>query len=124
MLRRQDHPAYNTVSNRTLETLTYTMAANESATLNYDPELAAILAANPAFTQAPPPPPPGVSEWDFARQMTKIGFGANADYYKERLPDRELSSDWLWKTDLLTMSQRRSTTCPTNASPYRAQTEK
>ncbi|RDX45680.1 hypothetical protein OH76DRAFT_1533590 [Lentinus brumalis] len=63
------------------------MAANESATLNYDPELAAILAANPAFTQAPPPPPPGVSEWDFARQMTKIGSGANADYYKERLPD-------------------------------------
>ncbi|RPD59231.1 hypothetical protein L226DRAFT_536239 [Lentinus tigrinus ALCF2SS1-7] len=56
-----------------------------------DPELAAALAANPAFTQAPPPPPPGVSEWEFARQLSsQFALAPMVEYYKKRLPDPSL----------------------------------
>ena len=65
---------------------------------NLDPELAAALAANPASTQPPPSPPPGVSEWEFARKLSKAGLAPMNEYYKERLPDRESSLD-PWKAD-------------------------
>ena len=62
---------------------------------NLDPELAAALAANPASPQPPPSPPPGVSEWEFARTLSKAGLAPMGEYYKERLPDGESSLD-LW----------------------------
>ena len=55
---------------------------------NLDPEPAAALAANPASTQPPPFPPPGVSEWEFARKLSKAGLAPMNEYYKERLSDR------------------------------------
>ena len=60
---------------------------------NLDPELAAGLATNPAFTQAPPPPPPGVSEWDYVRQLTDYAIAPFAEYFKERLPECERDSE-------------------------------
>ncbi|RDX52805.1 hypothetical protein OH76DRAFT_1454214 [Lentinus brumalis] len=55
--------------------------------MSYNPELAAALAASPAFTQEPPPPPPGISAWEFSRQLSKRLGTPISDYYKERLPD-------------------------------------
>ncbi|TFK82143.1 hypothetical protein K466DRAFT_556975 [Polyporus arcularius HHB13444] len=54
---------------------------------NFDPELAAALAANPAFTQPPPPPPLGVSQWEWARQLAKVALAPWAEHFRAKLPD-------------------------------------
>ena len=68
---------------------------------NLDPELAAALAANRAFTQPWPTPPSGASEWEVARKLSKAGLAPMNEYYKERLSDR---TSWLpvdlWIADL------------------------
>ncbi len=67
--------------------------------MSYNPELAAALAASPAFTQEPPPPPPGISAWEFSRQLSKRLGTPISDYYKERLPDCEALSMYVVSQD-------------------------
>ncbi|TFK87903.1 alpha/beta-hydrolase [Polyporus arcularius HHB13444] len=55
--------------------------------MNYDLEIAAALAANPALTRPPPPPPPGISEIAHGRQLANVTFAPFVKWYSERLPD-------------------------------------